>query len=88
MVFKLYLHLEEPSQFTKVYKIADQSDTTGSDLLLGFADAYNRRQGGSDPLKAASLQLKTDKGLAVELDKAVVGNLKHGSDLTVVVEGR
>lgn len=86
MVLKLYLHFEGPPEHTKVFKIAEGSETTGADVLMGFADAYNGQHAAVRRLTAASLSLSTESGSRIDRWKAVVGSIKNGTYLVVTLD--
>ena len=83
MVFKLYVHYDGPPEFSKVFKLSEESQITAADVLQTFTDAFKVRHGNH--LSSSKLYLRKERRDAVDPGARVVEALRTGADLHVVL---
>lgn len=88
MTVKLYLHYQGDPQYSKVFKLAENTTCTPCDLLASFVNALNLRSKPRQAYKASDFRLESISGKPVEPDTALRPTQLTENDFNVVASKR
>lgn len=83
---KLYVHVEQPFEFTKVVKIQEPDATVVSDVVDEFIAACNDKFGATHSLCAKRVRVLDAKQKPISLSTKVKKALKNQDDVYIVVD--